>query len=159
MIAFTFFGDGNGSGMTVLGLAFYLIFFSVGMGPGAWLIPSEVFPSSIRSKSMSVATFFNRLTATAMASTFLSTSHWLGLPGFFVLLALVALVVAGFVYFFLPETKGRSLEDMALYFAEITQDRSILDAEERVTQQRGGSVEMSSGTSQQPQPGVAGTMA
>jgi hypothetical protein len=34
------------------------------------------------------------------------------------------------MYIYLPETKGRALEDMSQYFAEITGDRSVLEAEE-----------------------------
>ena len=45
----------------------------------------------------------------------------------------------------LPETKGRSLEDMSLYFAEITGDRSVLEAEAQIQRgQHEGGVEMSS---------------
>ena len=45
-------------------------------------------------------------------------------------------MILGFVYFYLPETKGRSLEDMSIYFAEITGDRRMLDAEARITRER-----------------------
>mmetsp|Transcript_101168 Transcript_101168/g.151539 ORF Transcript_101168/g.151539 Transcript_101168/m.151539 type:complete len:522 (-) Transcript_101168:198-1763(-) len=145
MISFTFLGDQNkGTNFTVIGLALYMCFFSLGMGPGAWLIPSEVFASSIRAKSMSVATFFNRITATLMASTFLTTANAIGWAGFFIMLAAIAALVAAFIFFFLPETKGRSLEDMSIYFAEITNDSSLLDAEAKIIQEREakGNVEM-----------------
>jgi MFS family permease len=134
----------NQTSMVIFGLALYLSFFSIGMGPGAWLIPSEVFATSIRAKAMSIATFSNRITATIMASTFLTTSEAMGWTGFFLMLAGVCLSVIAFMHFFLPETKGRSLEDMALYFAELTNDTSVLDAERVLAQERGGnsSVEM-----------------
>ena len=92
---------------------------------------------------MSVATFSNRITATLMASTFLSTANSIGWTGFFLLLAGVSFVVCVFVYFFLPETRGRSLEDMSLFFAELTGDTSVLEAEKKIIQKRqSGSVEM-----------------
>jgi MFS family permease len=114
------------------------------MGPGAWLIPSEIFATSIRAKAMSIATFFNRIIATLMASTFLSTANAIGWGGFFIMLAAISLVVFVFIFFLLPETKGRSLEDMSLYFAEITNDNSVLEAEKRVINDRGrtGAVEL-----------------
>lgn len=121
--------SGLSTGAQVAGLALYLAFFSTGMGPGAWLIPSEVFSVSIRAKAMSVATTLNRATATLMSSTFLSTAHAIGFGGFFCLLGVICVIVFGFIYTYLPETKGRSLEDMSVYFAEITGDRSVLDAE------------------------------
>lgn len=123
---------------TTLGIAVYLAFFSIGMGPGAWLIPSEVFAPSIRGKAMSVATLLNRATATLMSSTFLSTAHLMGWSGFFLLLCCICLIVFGFLYIFLPETKGRTLEDMSVYFAEITGDDRILEAE--ATLRQGGFV-------------------
>lgn len=55
LVSFGFLGNARSEGLAVLGLALYLAFFSVGMGPGAWLIPSEVFSTLIRAKAMSVA--------------------------------------------------------------------------------------------------------
>jgi len=49
-------------------LSFLLLF---GMGPGVWLIPSEVFSTTIRAKAISLATFANRVTAKIVISTFL----------------------------------------------------------------------------------------
>ena len=93
---------------------------------------------------MSVATTMNRVTATLMSSTFLSTANAIGWGGFFLLLTIVAIIVLVFLYCYLPETKGRSLEDMSVYFAEITGDQFILDAEARIRGKEGVSVEMSS---------------
>jgi hypothetical protein len=97
---------------------------------GAWLIPSEVFSTMIRAKAMSVATFMNRVTATLMASTFLSVANAMSWAGFFIMLSVICLVILVWMYIYLPETKGRALEDMSQYFAEITGDRSVLEAEE-----------------------------
>jgi MFS family permease len=135
-IAF-FVNDRVSAGFIATGLGFYLAFFSTGMGPGAWLIPSEVFAVSIRAKAMSVATFSNRVTATLMAGTFLSTAQAMGWGGFFLFLAIVCLIVLTFVYFMMPETKGRSLEDMSVYFAEITGDTFVLEAESAVRRRHG----------------------
>ena len=127
MQSFNFMGAETNSNVAVFSLALYLLFFSVGMGPGAWLIASEVFSTNIRAKAMSLATFSNRFVGTIMASSFLSMANALTWAGFFLLLSIICLLIGGFIYFIVPETKGRSLEDMTLYFAEITNDRSILD--------------------------------
>ena len=119
--------------MTVLvGLAFYLSFFSIGIGPGGWLIPSEIFSLSIRGRAMSIATICNRIAATVMSSTFLSTVRLIGWSGFFFMLFCVCIIILAFMYYYLPETNGQSLESMALHFAEITGDTYILDAEARI---------------------------
>jgi len=131
VISFTFFAGGENAPFVISGLAVYLAFFSLGMGPGCWLIPSEVFSTTIRAKAMSMATFLNRATATIMASTFLSMARLLSWAGFFFVLAVLCLCILLFFYVYLPETKGRSLEDMSFHFAELTGDRSILEAEMR----------------------------
>lgn len=120
--------------MAIAGLGLYLSFFSIGMGPGAWLIPSEVFATSIRAKAMSVATICNRVTATVLSSTFLTASGYLGWTEFFLMLAAICLIIMVFVFFFLPETNGRSLEDMSKYFAHITNDISLVQAETRLNE-------------------------
>lgn len=107
--------------------------FSLGVGPVCWLIPSEVFSTTIRAKAMSVATFLNRATATLMASTFLSIANTITWGGYFALLSLVSLSILIFVWYFLPETKGRTLEDMTHYFAQITGDETILNIETSFT--------------------------
>eukprot|EP00980_Cylindrotheca_fusiformis_P008728 scaffold1868_cov193-Cylindrotheca_fusiformis.AAC.13 len=117
------------------------------MGPGAWLIPSEVFATSIRAKAMSIAAFSNRIGATIVASTFITVEDALGWTGFFLLLAGSCVVVFAFIYFFLPETKGRSLEDMSHYFAEITNDSVVLEASKLIAEREDGkSVEMTTPT-------------
>lgn len=124
--------DNPNTAFTVLGLATYLAFFSFGMGPASWLIPSEVFATCIRAKAMSLATMLNRLVATAFSSSFLTMKDTLSWEGFFFLLACICVFVLFVLYFLLPETKGHSLEDMSLYFAEVTGDFSILDAEKKI---------------------------
>ena len=129
LVAIPYMMGSPNPGLTIFGLAVYLSMFSLGLGPGCWLIPSEVFTLSIRAKAMSLATFLNRIFATIMSSTFLSMANVLTWGGYFILLACVCFILFLFFYLLLPETKGRALEDMALYFAEITGDRSILDVE------------------------------
>jgi hypothetical protein len=174
----SFFGNGSNPTFAIVGLSLYLSFFSLGTGPGAWLIPSEIFATSIRAKAMSLASFSNRITATLMATTFLSTANGtyrnasripvfdpycfilivvvlaIGWGPFFVMLAAISVVVLIFLYFLLPETKGRSLEDMSLYFAEITGDNSILEAEKKILSDRHrlGNVEMTESAVSPPIP-------
>jgi len=118
----------------LVGIGFYLSFFSVGMGPGAWLIPSEVFSNVIRAKAMSLAAFASRVYATIMASTFLSVADVIGYSGFFLMLSITCFLVLAFFWMYLPETKGRSLEDMTHYFAEVTGDHSLLQKEQELSQ-------------------------
>jgi MFS family permease len=153
MVSLAFFVKSDlSSGFTIFGLALYLSFFSIGMGPGAWLIPSEVFATCIRAKAMSVATTLNRAAATLMSSTFLSTANALGWGGFFLMLCIICLIVASFLIIYLPETKGRSLEQMSIYFADITKDSTLLDAETKILKRRQDTDDKNSSNYQQTAP-------
>jgi MFS family permease len=133
VVSMTFMYDSEMSkSLTVIALAFYLAFFSSGLGPGNWVVVSEVFATSIRAKAMMVAVTSNRITATIMASSFLSLAEALTWPGFFLFLAAICIASCIFLYIYLPETKGKTLEEMSHYFAQVTGDRSILDAEEKL---------------------------
>lgn len=92
-------------------------FFAIGPGVCVWLALSELMPTRIRSTGMSIALLGNHMVSTTIAALFLPTvgSHGYGV---------VFLVFAGFttVYFiiarfFLPETKGRTLEEIERSFA------------------------------------------
>jgi MFS family permease len=130
IVAMSFIGAVASEVAAIFGLALYLAFFSIGMGPATWTIASEVFTTSIRAKAMSLATFGNRATATIFASSFLSVANAMTWSSFFIMMTVICLLIFVWAYIYLPETKGRSLEEMAQYFAEITGDRSILEAEE-----------------------------
>ena len=86
----------------------------------------------------------NRATATIVSSTFLSVAKAMTFAGFFIMLSLVCIIILVWMYVYLPETKGRSLEDMAQYFGEITGDRSIFEAEEMLYRNNFGGVQSSS---------------
>jgi len=129
IVAMSFIGNVASEVGAIIGLGLYLAFFSIGMGPATWIIASEVFPTSIRAKAMSLATFSNRATATIFASSFLSVATAMTWSGFFIMMTVVCLVILSWMYIYLPETKGLSLEEMARYFAGITGDQSILEVE------------------------------
>jgi Sugar (and other) transporter len=130
-IAYAIPGDA-GSYVELVGLFMYLASYGLGLGPAGWLLPSEIFATSIRAKGVSLATFLNRATATIMVTTFLSLKNTITWPLFFLVLAGFTLFTLVMLYLYLPETKGRSLEDMSLFFAEETGDFSILDAERKL---------------------------
>jgi Sugar (and other) transporter len=130
-VAFAIPGDA-GSYVELVGLFMYLASYGLGLGPAGWLLPSEIFATSIRAKGVSLATFLNRATATIMVTTFLSLKNTITWPLFFLVLAGFCLFTLVMLYLYLPETKGRSLEDMSLFFAEETGDFSILDAERKL---------------------------
>lgn len=104
--------------VSIFSLALFYAFFSLGLGPGAWLVPSEVFSLKMRAKSMSAATAVNRIIAIIVSGTFVSLQKSLGSHGVFFLYASLTVGNIIFVAAFVPETRGRSLEDISAYFGE-----------------------------------------
>jgi sugar porter (SP) family MFS transporter len=85
--------------------------FSVGLGPGVWVLMSELFPTRVRGRAMSVATISLWMACLALTLTFLSLLEALGYGAFWIYGAMCALTFL-FVWRFVPETKGKSLEQI-----------------------------------------------
>jgi MFS family permease len=90
----------------------YTASFSVGLGPGVWIVISELFPTRIRGRAMSIATLFLWLACILITATFLSLVELVGSSGAFWLYAAMSVVNLVFVWRVMPETKGRSLEEI-----------------------------------------------
>jgi sugar porter (SP) family MFS transporter len=98
--------------VALAGLVLFIAGFAVGLGPVFWLMISEIFPVGVRSKAMSVATIFNWGANFLVAQTFLSLSGWITRQGVFFLYAGLAVLALAFFVLRVPETKGRSLEEI-----------------------------------------------
>lgn len=103
--------------VTLVGLVLYLIFFAPGMGPMPWIINSEIYPSWARSFCQSSATSVNWLTNLLTSMTFLSLTRIITKQGVFYLYGCITLVGLIFLVYVLPETRGKSLEDLETLFA------------------------------------------
>lgn len=99
------------AGVGFLAVVSYVSFFSLGMGPGAWLVPSEVFSNDIRAKATSFSSFCNRTVAMVVAASFLSMETSMGF-GVYVFFGCLTTASATYIYFMLPESRGKSLEQM-----------------------------------------------
>jgi sugar porter (SP) family MFS transporter len=98
--------------IAIVSLALYIAFFAVGLGPEFWLLISEIYPQEVRGAAMSVASVGNWASNLLVSLTFLSLVGTIGRPLTFWLYAAVGVAAIVFVYFLVPETKGRSLEDI-----------------------------------------------
>jgi SP family arabinose:H+ symporter-like MFS transporter len=87
--------------------------FAIGLGPGAWVYMSEIFPTNVRGRAMSIATTVLWSSCILVSNTFLSMLHALGATLTFAVYAVICGVA---VIFFvrLPETRGKSLEEIEL---------------------------------------------
>lgn len=93
-------------------LMLYVGSFAVGLGPVFWLLISEIYPLQIRGLAMSIATVANWGVNLLVALTFLTLIQLVGRPGTFWLYGLVGIGAWIFAYLLVPETKGRSLEEI-----------------------------------------------
>ncbi|MDA3640223.1 sugar porter family MFS transporter [Mycobacterium xenopi] len=88
----------------------FVVAFAVSWGPGLWVLLGEIFPNRIRAAAVGLASACQWLTNFAVAFTFPGLRHALGFAyGFYALCATLSLV---FVWRYVRETKGVSLEDM-----------------------------------------------
>jgi len=104
-------------GLIIFALCLYLLCFASGMGPTPWTVNSEIYPLWCRSAAISIATFTNWIANIAVSQTFLTIDSELHQWTFMLYAGLTAL---GTLIFFiiLPETKGKSLEEMEQIFSK-----------------------------------------
>ncbi|EFJ26740.1 hypothetical protein SELMODRAFT_96378 [Selaginella moellendorffii] len=102
--------------IAMLAICGFMASFSIGFGPTVCVLTSEVFPLTLRARAMSLSIGMNRAISGAVALTYLSLAGALTTSGAFFVYASIALASIGFVFFVVPETKGKSLEEVCKYF-------------------------------------------
>lgn len=90
----------------------FIASFAFSLGPVVWTVINEIFPSTVRGRAVAVATAANWGAAWLVAQFFLSLTDWLGEAGTFWLFAGMCVVAFLFVWFRLPETKGKTLSEI-----------------------------------------------
>ena len=103
---------GGSVGLAVAGQCLFMAAFSIGSGPCSMMVASECFPLQVRGLAMGVATLLNRLISGSIALSFLSLTRALTPTGTFATFTLIALLACAFIRRFIPETKGRALEEV-----------------------------------------------
>ncbi|KAI9722624.1 MAG: hypothetical protein M1812_001555 [Candelaria pacifica] len=102
-------------------LLFYMLSFGASWGPVPWAMPSEIFPSSLRAKGVALSTCSNWLNnfIIGLITPPLVQNTGFGAYTFFAVFCLLSLV---WTYFFVPETNGRTLEQMDHVFKDISSE-------------------------------------
>lgn len=99
----------------VAALVFIIIYtasFMMSWGPICWVLISEIFPNTIRSQAVAVAVAAQWISNFLVSATFPSLSAW-SVCGTYCIYALMSLASALFVWKWVPETKGKTLEEMS----------------------------------------------
>ena len=101
------------SGPLILGLILlYIAFFAMAMGPIVWVVMAEIFPTRMRGSAMAIATVILWVSDFAVTLSFPVIADRLNESTAFWLYAAMCAVDFVFMFFFLPETKGKTLEEI-----------------------------------------------
>jgi MFS transporter, SP family, solute carrier family 2 (myo-inositol transporter), member 13 len=102
--------------LTAICIFCFMAFFAVGPGVCVWLALSELMPTRIRSNGMSIALLINQAVSTTIAAVFLPSVGKHGYATMFFIFAGCTVVYFITAAFFLPETKGKTLEEIEEHF-------------------------------------------
>ena len=102
--------------MVAITLFVFMAFFAIGPGVCVWLALSELMPTRIRSNGMSIALVLNQAVSTTIAAIFLPTVGKYGYSTMFFGFAACTVIYFITATWFLPETKGKTLEEIEAYF-------------------------------------------
>jgi MFS family permease len=102
--------------LVALGLYCFIAFYAFGPGVVVWLALSELMPTRIRSNGMSIALVLNQLLSATLAGIFLPFVGRWGYSSIFFLFAAFTIVYFLIALAFLPETKGKTLEEIEAHF-------------------------------------------
>jgi MFS family permease len=110
------FGPQQTGYLTLAVLLIYIVSFALSMGPVVRLMNAEIYPTRLRAMGSSIASFANWNANLLVSFTFLSLIHLLGKPLTFWLYAFLGILAFIFSTILVPETKGKSLEQIEHYW-------------------------------------------
>jgi MFS transporter, SP family, solute carrier family 2 (myo-inositol transporter), member 13 len=108
--------DASHGWRVALMLYVFMAFYALGPGVCVWLALSELMPTRIRSNGMSIALVLNQLVSTTLAGIFLPFVSKHGYSSMFFLFAGCTVIYFLATAFLLPETKGKTLEEIEAFF-------------------------------------------
>jgi sugar porter (SP) family MFS transporter len=98
--------------ITLISLVVFIASFAFSMGPIVWTVIAEIYPNRIRGRAVAIATAANWGAAFLVSQFFLSLIDWIGSPATFYLFAFFSIAAFVWIHRSVPETKGRSLEEI-----------------------------------------------
>ena len=112
----------------MIGLAVFIASFAIGVGGTGWLLQGEVFPTAVRGQAASTGATVDWLANFALIEVFPVWQTGIGLGWVLVCFAALCVLAIGFVYRFVPETKGRSVEEITGIFEREAEGASAVQA-------------------------------
>jgi len=96
----------------LIGLIMFVASFAISMGPVMWTLLSEIFPNKLRGLAISIMGFWNSIVSFSVATVFPAQLEYMGSSATYFIYSLFGLLTLLFVWRFVPETKGKSLEEL-----------------------------------------------
>ncbi|CAG7716652.1 unnamed protein product [Allacma fusca] len=106
--------------LPLFSLVFFIIFFSLGFGPIPWVMMGELLPQHVKGLASALATSFNWTLVFFVTRFFNELKDAIGPEWCYWLFAIICAAGTIFVCVFVPETKGRSLDEIQRYFGAAT---------------------------------------
>ncbi|XP_028997191.1 solute carrier family 2, facilitated glucose transporter member 12 [Betta splendens] len=103
---------------SLISLLVYVAAFSISLGPMVYVVLSEIFPMGIRGRAVCVVSAVNWATNLLISMTFLTITENIGVPNVMFLYAAMSFVLLVFVILCVPDTKGRTLEEISKELAK-----------------------------------------
>ena len=107
----------NHAGVVLVAIAAFVASFAISLGPVMWVLLSEIFPNEERAAAISVVGFWNSLVSASVTLLFPKELATWGPGGTFLCYGLLAVAGLTFIVLLAPETKGKSLEELATLLA------------------------------------------
>ncbi len=112
LIGYAFYSNSVEGYGVLIGILLYISFFAISLGPLTFVVVAEIFPTHIRGRAMSVAIFFLWLSVYIVSQTFPMLLEGIGSAWTFWIYMIMSIIAFLFVWKFIPETKGKSLEEI-----------------------------------------------
>jgi len=123
-----YFKDALGASLplfSVLSIVCYIIFIAISLAPLGWLLISEVFPLEVRGVGMSIGSLSHWSFNAIISFTFLSLIHSIGIAATFWSYSIICIAGLVWGYYYIPETKGKSLEEIEKFWRKGGKPRNL----------------------------------
>eukprot|EP01023_Acetabularia_acetabulum_P013149 TRINITY_DN16287_c0_g1_i2.p1 TRINITY_DN16287_c0_g1~~TRINITY_DN16287_c0_g1_i2.p1 ORF type:complete len:556 (-),score=93.06 TRINITY_DN16287_c0_g1_i2:290-1795(-) len=97
---------------SLIALLLYVGCYQVSFGPISWLMVGEIFPLEVRSQALSIATFTNFFSNFLVSLLLPTVQQTFGMASTYLLFGVIGIAAIGCIYLFVPETKGKTLEEI-----------------------------------------------
>ncbi|HUZ57320.1 MAG TPA: sugar porter family MFS transporter [Hanamia sp.] len=111
--------------LSVISIVCYIIFINISLSPLGWLLISEIFPIKVRGVGMSIGSLSHWGFNAIVALSFLSIVNRIGIGWTFCIYAIICFIGLIWGYFYIPETKGKTLEQIEKHWRQGKSPRSL----------------------------------